>query len=133
MALGKFLQNISVCIATWASLRSLESLCYLISTQVTCQQFLKIITSPLFHLLYLAFLSLTNSDLEQYWKGILGSVIFGDRNDVESTIDNQTYIEGPNIIYHQICLTRFYQNPGHRPAIKMDYNTLKNQSYCYDF
>lgn len=41
-------------------------------------------------------------------------------------IDNrQSDIKGPNIISHQICLTRFYQNPGH-PAIQIDYNTLKN-------
>lgn len=128
MALEKFSLNISVCITPWAPLRSLERPSDLKSTHVTCQKFLKILIS--FHFC-LSCLLLTKSDLEQYRKGILGSVAFGDRNDAELTINNQTY-EKFKYHYHSICLTRVYLNPGNRPAIKMDHITMKNGSYYYD-
>lgn len=85
---GKVLtEHLSLWATTWAPPRSLERPSNLKSTHVTCQNFLKIVIS--FHFC-LSYLLLTNSDLEQYGKGILGSVAFRDRNDAELTRDNQT-------------------------------------------
>lgn len=68
----------------------MESLYDLIYTHVTCQELSKIVMSLHFCCPYLAFPLLKNSEVEQHGKGILGSMVYVDRNYAELTIGNQT-------------------------------------------